>query len=251
MESGEHLKAALSAAVPLWIAQFQDLPWSQLQAIATEASQQVAEHGDDILFKSKRKGDTAKAFNHLAKGVAVLAFAPGGVKIMGMEFEAFHPGSSEEKGQWLYHPIMADQLPIVAKRGLVPDDDDGKLSFTDSRSQAASYAGHLFAVKLGKLGVSWQPLLLRVHSAHLGDLDPEEFPVVSDNWYVERKVPAVFIQVWVSEKMAWVEVREAVNQLYFTASRTQYGQPENIDVDPKAGPMAYAFGYILQFWPRL
>lgn len=41
-----------------------------------------------MLFRSKRKGETADAFNHLAEGIACLAFAPGGVRLFGSHWEA-------------------------------------------------------------------------------------------------------------------------------------------------------------------
>jgi hypothetical protein len=87
--AGEQLLAAtLSAAVPLWIEDLRRLPWEILQAMAGEASQIVAEKGDIILFRSDKKGETAKAFNALARGIAICAFAPGGVTVFGQHFEA-------------------------------------------------------------------------------------------------------------------------------------------------------------------
>jgi hypothetical protein len=47
----------------------------------------LGSHGDDLLFKSKKAGDTAKVFNILADGLARLSFVPGGVDIFGMHFE--------------------------------------------------------------------------------------------------------------------------------------------------------------------
>jgi hypothetical protein len=88
------LQAALSAAVPLNIAVFQMRPWTELEQLAKEAAQVVAEKGDRILFRSKKRGETAAAFNKLAEGIAVLAFAPGGVKVFGLHFEARHPGTT-------------------------------------------------------------------------------------------------------------------------------------------------------------
>lgn len=81
------LKSAISAAVPLWIEEFKSLSFDERQEIAKQASQEIAEHGDLILYKSKKKGETAKAFNELARGIAALAFCPGGVTFMGMKFE--------------------------------------------------------------------------------------------------------------------------------------------------------------------
>ena len=84
------LQISLSAAVPLWIETFvqQDYTWADVSRIASESSQIIAEKGDLILFKSKKKGETAAAFNALARGVAALAFVPGGVTVFEMHFEA-------------------------------------------------------------------------------------------------------------------------------------------------------------------
>ena len=85
------LKLSLEAAVPLWIDKLQKQPWSTVMARKDEAAQIIAEKGDIILYRSKKVGETAKAFNSLAEGVAILAFAPGGVKVFGLHFEAKHP----------------------------------------------------------------------------------------------------------------------------------------------------------------
>jgi len=87
----ELLKIALSAAVPLWITEFKNLPWPEVSKIAADASQYIAEHGDALMYKTK--GTTAKAFNHLAKGIAALSFVPGGVTMFGLHFEARHEGA--------------------------------------------------------------------------------------------------------------------------------------------------------------
>lgn len=51
----------------------------------------IGSHGDDLLFKSKQKGKTAKGFNVLVDSLARMAFFPGGVKIFGMHFEVPEP----------------------------------------------------------------------------------------------------------------------------------------------------------------
>jgi hypothetical protein len=86
----ELLVAALSAAVPLWIEQLRRLPLADILARARELAQVIAEHGDVILYRGKKTGESAKAFNALAEGIACLAFAPGGVRAFGMHFEAEH-----------------------------------------------------------------------------------------------------------------------------------------------------------------
>lgn len=246
-------------AVTLNILDFKRLPWSQLQGIATYASQYVAEKGDNILFKSHKKGESAKAFNELAKGVAVLSFAPGGVTLFGQHFESIHP-ESVERGMWLYHSTFADVLPAIAAEGLVPgskpqwggqfsDWSKGKIFFAGLMPMAAGYADTIFTDNLANNEWSWDPVIIRAFSAHLGDIEHD--PHSMENWYVERPVPAVFLQVWVPQKQAWVEVREAVAQKYFADFKTKYGEPGKIDVTPDALPGEYAERYIEQFWPKI
>jgi len=47
----------------------------------------LASEGDALLYHSKKKGQTARAFNALCRGLAIMAFFPGGVKFMGLYFE--------------------------------------------------------------------------------------------------------------------------------------------------------------------
>jgi len=87
-KNDELLKLTLAAAVPIWIEQIRgDSPARRLER-QKRCGQVVAEKGDIIQFKSKKKGATAEAFNHLAEGLACLAFAPGGVTFFGLHFEA-------------------------------------------------------------------------------------------------------------------------------------------------------------------
>lgn len=82
------IQTALSAAVPLWILELQKLTPAERDERARICGDVVAEKGDIIQFRSKRKGETAAAFNRLAEGIACLAFAPGGVTAFGLHFEA-------------------------------------------------------------------------------------------------------------------------------------------------------------------
>jgi len=81
------LKSALEAAVPLWILKWKDKTFAERTARAGECGDIIAEHGDIIMFKGKKKGETANAFNALAEALAILSFQPGGVKFMGLHFE--------------------------------------------------------------------------------------------------------------------------------------------------------------------
>lgn len=82
------LAAALGAAVPLWVDQIirEDWPDDRRRREADECSTVVASKGDIIMFRGAKKGETATAFNALAKGVALLSFSPGGVVAFGTRY---------------------------------------------------------------------------------------------------------------------------------------------------------------------
>lgn len=88
------LKATLELAVPLWADKLMRQPLDAVLRRASICGQVIAEKGDVIQFKSSKPGETANAFNHLAEGLAILSFAPGGVKFMGIHFENTHPGTT-------------------------------------------------------------------------------------------------------------------------------------------------------------
>ncbi len=85
------LKATLSAAVPLWALKLRAVPFAELLRRATDLGQVIAEKVDVVQFRSKRKGESAAAFNALAEAIAILSFMPNGVDFMGMHFENEHP----------------------------------------------------------------------------------------------------------------------------------------------------------------
>lgn len=85
------LVIALSAAVPLWIEKLKTRSWAELEERRQACVEIISSHGDNILFRSKKKGDTAQAFNALAEATAILSFVPGGIKAFGLEFKAVHP----------------------------------------------------------------------------------------------------------------------------------------------------------------
>lgn len=88
----ELLRLTLSIAVSLWVEQLQKKSWAEVEERARVCGQVVAEKGDIIQFRSKKKGETAEAFNRLAEGIAALSFAPGGVEFLGLHFTNKHPG---------------------------------------------------------------------------------------------------------------------------------------------------------------
>lgn len=98
-----HLIIALDAAVPLHIEGMKD--WSVDRRIgeARRVVDIVASQGDVLQFRSKKRGESAQAFNALARGMAVAAFQPGGVTF-GRSSRAHwcvypHPGCPQRRGR--------------------------------------------------------------------------------------------------------------------------------------------------------
>ncbi|GGW89591.1 hypothetical protein GCM10010341_08040 [Streptomyces noursei] len=74
------LIAALQAAVPVHIVELGSLPDDELVRIAQTSGMYLGSHGDQLLFRSPKKGTAALAFNQLARGLAAAALvAEGGV----------------------------------------------------------------------------------------------------------------------------------------------------------------------------
>jgi len=91
------LMLSLAIAVPLRIAELTALPdkrrWPRIRAWADAAVDIIACEGDTLQYGSK-PGDAARVFDHLARGVAALAMAPGGVTFHGTHWCLEHPWSS-------------------------------------------------------------------------------------------------------------------------------------------------------------
>jgi hypothetical protein len=75
-------------AVSLRIQRLKHSTFQQRAWRAREAANQIAAHGDALIHGSKVSGRPAKVFNHLAEGLAVLAYQPGGVRFAGLHFQA-------------------------------------------------------------------------------------------------------------------------------------------------------------------
>lgn len=90
MNAGDHalLLTALAVSVPLWIDRVRTYDESTRANRSNQCVQMICEHGDDIMFKSKKRGESATAFNALAEAIAILSFAPGGVTFHGLHFES-------------------------------------------------------------------------------------------------------------------------------------------------------------------
>lgn len=55
----------------------------------------LTEHGDDLLFRSEKRGESAKLFVDLVRVVSILAFAPGGITTFGTHYEAHLRAASD------------------------------------------------------------------------------------------------------------------------------------------------------------
>jgi hypothetical protein len=91
------LAIGMSAAVPLRIMELTQIENITLRAEvmqrwAAEAEAVLGETGEAITHRTVA-GDSARAFNAAAKGIAALAFVPGGITIFGMHFEAVMDGA--------------------------------------------------------------------------------------------------------------------------------------------------------------
>jgi hypothetical protein len=79
----------LALAVPMWIWQLRDRTPAQRAAIGRRCAQEIASHGDTLMFGGK-KGAPAQVFNHLAEGLAAAAYQPGGVTFAGRHWCTDH-----------------------------------------------------------------------------------------------------------------------------------------------------------------
>lgn len=98
------LRIALSVAVPLWIEVVRLMDQEQRAEVAEECHSLVNYGNDDrdplrgrgnsgpermtSGMPPKRPGDISRVFNATALGLAVMAFAPGGVNHLGIHWEA-------------------------------------------------------------------------------------------------------------------------------------------------------------------
>lgn len=86
------LQEFLQMAVPLWIMRFKGLPWEDLKQVMKESETVLEESGELATFAQFKQGQSAKAFNAIAKAIAALSFVPGGIEIFGRHFETKYEG---------------------------------------------------------------------------------------------------------------------------------------------------------------
>ncbi len=79
------LATCLDAAVPLWIEQFRKLPEEEWQRMLDEINKDFSAKMEYVIHR--KEGETAQAFNDLARAIALLSFCPGGVTCFGRHWE--------------------------------------------------------------------------------------------------------------------------------------------------------------------
>ena len=93
--TGELMTLTLAASVPFRMLDLEqqggpsDLDWEAAQAFGDV----LAFQGDVLMFREK-KGQAAGLMADLIRTVAVMAFAPGGVTLLGLHFDAGRPDSA-------------------------------------------------------------------------------------------------------------------------------------------------------------
>lgn len=71
--------------------------WIDVERVARDAATEIGSHADDLQFGGKR---CASTFAALARGLAAISFAPGGVSFLGAHWCAQHPESTSHEGQY-------------------------------------------------------------------------------------------------------------------------------------------------------
>lgn len=91
------LVGLLTTAVAMAQQDLTRLSWCDVERIAREAAVTIGSHGDDLMYGGKH---CASTFAALARGLAAISFAPGGVRFLGEHWCARHPESTSLEGQY-------------------------------------------------------------------------------------------------------------------------------------------------------
>lgn len=156
----------------------------------------------------------------------------------------------------LYHSTFADRAWNISRLGLLPSQNPrwsgklgkwskGKIFFSDNVLSTAIYSAVHFSKNLTERRWSPDPILLRVDSENLKDAEQDTFQ--SSDWFIERPVPPDQIEVWLPWSKEWAPILEVERRV--SEMETIYGEPGNLEVDPKAEAHVYVDAYFREFWP--
>jgi hypothetical protein len=107
------LQGMLTLAIPKCLDELDvlagEVRQEMVRAWREDAGPAVEERGDVILFRSKKRGESAKAFAALARGLAVLALNPGGVEFLGQVWCAAHSRFGQTGGPYPCGQCLANE----------------------------------------------------------------------------------------------------------------------------------------------
>lgn len=108
------LTAGLLAAVPLWIHQLNEHhpdTRDRIRARWAEAAADAVAYGGDTLQFGGKRGEAAKVFNHLARGLAAAAYNPGGITAFGEHWCVNHTECVAAEREAADRPSPVDANP--------------------------------------------------------------------------------------------------------------------------------------------
>jgi hypothetical protein len=114
------MKTVLQVAVPMWLDRLAVMTDEERGMVATkwahDAADVVASQGDVLQFGGK-PGEAAAAFNALARGLAALSTAPGGVRFLGTIWCATHAvwGYPADDDEIVCRSCLADGGGVVIR----------------------------------------------------------------------------------------------------------------------------------------
>lgn len=130
------LAEALRAVVSLHMAEMRDWTSERRLRVGMPVGWSASVHlADSMMFKSKIKGRAERAFNTWARGMAVLAFQPGGVDAFGLHFCAEpHSGCASAVPADLVRRIqriLADPVAMAGFHAILDDFEELTMSKND------------------------------------------------------------------------------------------------------------------------
>lgn len=102
--NGELLRFSLILGVPnaMRDLHLQGGPLERDWESARTFAETLATQGDNLLYKSKKKGETAALMAQLIRALAVMAYVPGGVTAWGLHFDAGTPDNPDAMAQFAH-----------------------------------------------------------------------------------------------------------------------------------------------------
>ena|SRR3990167_8501246 len=128
-----YLSSALEVAVPLHVMQLQARGGPSQEDVDSCAAiaELLGSKGDLLMFRGRKRGETADVFNALARGIAILSFCPGGVTLFGEHWESRKEAGSDDSASFmkrllrtrmrvLRYVLKAPSVPVKLRRSATP-----------------------------------------------------------------------------------------------------------------------------------